>query len=174
MSFPLAVAALLFASLAGAAGLDLARLSPPGADYSLQYPADWRKSLGSRTVILRPSGSDLKAVRFRLEEHKGDPKRFADKLAAKAEAGELKKLDSRAEVKLDGRDAARLEFIETAKLTSRFGGPLPGPLSEVYYVVPRTKGFLVLAWEGFGEEYARRKPELEAIAASLRWSVAKP
>ena len=170
MRLPL-LAVLLAAIGAGASGLDRARVSPPGTDWSLEFPTGWRKSYGRRTVILRPSGRDERAVRFRLEEHGGDPKAFADRLAASA--GKLKRLESRESRELAGREGERLEFVETQTLPGRYGA-LPGPLREVYHVVPRPRGFLVLAWEGFGSEYERRKPELESIAGSLRWNAAPP
>lgn len=161
---------VLLAAAAGAtaAGIDSARFSPPAGDYAIEYPSAWRKSFGMRTLWLKPPGLDGKQLRFRLEEHDGDAKAFAEGLAAKASA--VRKLDSRTEAAVAGTKASRLEFVETVPLKSRFGGPLPGPAREVFYVVPRQKGFLVLAWEGFGEGFRRRLPELEKIVASLKLS----
>lgn len=159
---------LAAAAAASAAGIDSARFSPPAGDYSVEYPSAWRKSFGMRTLGLRPPGQDGKQLRFRLEEHDGDAKAFVEGLAAKASA--VKKLDARTEATVAGLKASRLEFVETVPLKSRVGGPLPGPAREVFYVVPREKGFLVLAWEGFGEGARRRLPELEKIVASLKLS----
>ncbi len=159
---------LAAATTATAAGIDSTRFSPPAGDYSIEYPSAWRKSFGMRTLWLRPPGQDGKQLRFRLEEHDGDAKAFVEGLAAKSTV--VKKLDSRTEATIAGLKASRLEFIETVPLKSRFGGPLPGPAREVFYVVPREKGFLVLAWEGFGEGSRRRLSELEKIVASLKLS----
>lgn len=159
---------LAAAAAASAAGIDSTRFSPPAGDYSIEYPSAWRKSFGMRTLWLKPPGQDGKQLRFRLEEHDGDAKAFAESLEAKS--SEIKKLDSRAEAAVAGLKTSRLEFVETVPLKSRFGGPLPGPAREVFYVVPRQKGFLVLAWEGFGEGARRRLPELEKIVASLKLS----
>lgn len=158
---------LAAAAVASAAGVDSTHFSPPGSDYSIEYPLSWHRSFGRRTLGLRPSGQDGKELRFRLEEHDGDAKAFVEGLAAKASA--VKKLDARTEATVAGLKAARLEFVETVPLKSRVGGPLPGPAREVFYVVPRGKGFLVLAWEGFGEGARRRLPELERIVASLKF-----
>lgn len=157
---------LAAAAAASAAGIDSTRFSPPAGDYSIEYPSAWRKSFGMKTLGLRPPGQDGKQLRFRLEEHDGDAKAFVEALAAKA--SDVKKLDSRTETTVAGLKAARLEFVEAVPLKSRVGGPLPGPAREVFYVVPREKGFLVLAWEGFGEGARRRLPELEKIVASLK------
>ena len=156
------------AATASATGIDSTRLSPPAGDYSIEYPSAWRKSFGRRTILLRPPGQDGKQLRFRLEEHDGDAKAFAEGLAAKSST--VKKLDSRTEATVAELKASRLEFVETVPLKSRFGGPLPGPAREVFYVVPRGKGFLVLAWEGFGEGARRRLPELEKIVTTLKLS----
>lgn len=157
---------VLFASAAAAAGIDSARFSPPAGDYAIEYPSAWHKSFGMRTLWLKPPGQDGKQLRLRLEEHDGDVKAFVEGLAAKAT--DVKKLDARTEATVAGRKSSRLEFVETVPLKGRFGGPLPGPAREVFYVVPREKGFLVLAWEGFGEGARRRQTELEKIVASLK------
>lgn len=156
----------LWALSAAAAGMGLERFSPPAGDYSIEHPSSWRRSFGRSTLGLRPPGQDGKALRFRLEEHDGDAPTFVEGLASQATA--VKTLASRTQLQVAGRAASRLEFIETVPLKSRLGGPLPGPAREVFYVVPRRKGFLVLAWEGFGEGCRRRLPELEAIVASLK------
>lgn len=167
-----ALLALVAVAAASAAGIDSKRFSPPAGDYAIEYPSAWQKSFGRRTLGLRPPGQDGKQLKLRLEEHDGDAKTFVDTLAAKASA--VKKLDSRKTASIGGLAADRLEFVETVPLRSRVGGPLPGPAHEVFYVVPREKGFLVLAWEGFGEGLRRRQPELESIASSLKLTAPAP
>lgn len=167
-------AVLLTAAAAGsaAAALDYTRWSHPKGDYSLEYPSDWKRSVGLETLILHPPGRNGKLLSLNVEKHPlnrkeaATPAAFVDELLKDAQG--LRRLDSRDTVKVAGRDAERLVLTETKPLKGKLGTMLPGPMSEVVVVVPFGKGFYAVRMTGVGGDFAAARPEFDRLVAGLK------
>lgn len=165
-------AAALLAALPCAAALSYTRWAHPKGDYALEYPADWKRSVGLETLILHPPGRAGKLTTVTVEKHPlgkkeaSTPASFVDQLLKDAQG--LRRLDSRDAVKVAGKDAERLVFTETTPLKGKLGTMLPGPMTEVVVVVPLAKGFYALRMSGVGADFASARPEFDRLAAGLR------
>ena len=167
---------LLLASLftvPGRAAIDYTTFEHPAGDFSVRYPVDWSESFGVRALALRPAGPDGEDARVSLEAYPlGDSPRDAAafKNALLRDAKGVKRLVSLKSVLVSGRPADRLEFVGTAGLKGLYGEPLPGPIHEVYVVVPLRDSYYVLRFQGLDGAYSRVLPEFEAMARSASFS----
>ena len=169
------LAAVLLASAAAgsaAAALDYTRWAHPKGDYSLEYPADWKRSVGLETLILHPPGRNGKLVSLNVEKHPlgakdaATPAAFVEALLKDAQG--LRRLDSRDTVKVGGRDAERLVFTETKPLKGKLGTMLPGPMTEVVVVVPFGKAYYAARLTGVGADFAAARPEFDRLVSGLK------
>ncbi|MBI5209369.1 MAG: hypothetical protein HY927_05280 [Elusimicrobia bacterium] len=143
----------------------------PRGEFLLEYPSDWKRDYGMQTVWLQPPGRDIH-VKVALELHPygrkeaATPSAFVDELMQAV--GTVKKLDAREEAKVAGRKADKLSFTETIEPKGQYGQRLPGPLQQVYYVVPvAPEWFYVLKIEGIGEPFRKTLPEFDRIAQKV-------
>ncbi|MBI3564975.1 MAG: hypothetical protein HY079_07260 [Elusimicrobia bacterium] len=168
----LAVLAAAAAALPAAAALSYTRWAHPKGDYALEYPADWKRSVGLETLILHPAGRSGKLTTLTVEKHPlgkaeaATPAAFVDQLLKDAQG--LRRLDSRDTVKVGGKDAERLVLTETTPLKGKLGTMLPGPMTEVVVVVPLAKGFYALRMSAVGGEFASARPEFDRLVAGLK------
>lgn len=166
-------AALLAALSAHAeAAIGYRNFSPPGGGYAVEYPADWKLSYGLQAIGLQAPGKEGALAKIYLELYplgKGSPatpEKFVDQLLKKS--GSLKKVESRSETKVAGKTAQRLVLVETRPLKGDYGQVLPGPMKEVYLLIPAAKKYYVLRLEGIGKAFEKSLPEFERMAGSLQ------
>lgn len=169
----LPIAALLLSMASNGCGaIGYSRFVHPSSDYVLEYPADWKVSIGLQLIDLSPPGRDAERVMVSLERHP-----FGKDSPPTAEAyinelisldGILKRLESRKAMTVAGRQAERLIFTELGPRKDESGQALPGPLLETYIVIPSGKSYYVLMLRGMGEAYSKALPEFERIAQRLR------
>jgi hypothetical protein len=154
------------------AALSYDRFSHPKGDYVVEYPSDWKRSIGIETLRLRPAGTAGGLTRVSIEKHPlgvKDPATPADFVAALLKDAEgVRKLDARETIKVAGRDAERLTFTETAALKGKNGTYLPGPMSEIVIVVPFQKGYYALRLSGMGDGLAGARPEFDRMVSGLK------
>ena len=162
----------IFLSTLSWGAVGYSRFSHPKGDYVVDYPADWKQSIGLQSLRLRPSGKETYRTKVSIERYplsKGDPptaKQFIEKLLDKSTG--LKKLEARKTVKVSGRDAERLEFVETKTLKGAYDQPLPGPLREIYIVIPLQHAYYLLRLESIADAYVKTQPEFEKIAEKFQ------
>lgn len=163
------LAALLSASPAfGAIGYSA--FKHPRGEYSLEYPADWKRTVGVETLALRPPGKKGDRVRLTLERRPVGKEEAptAESYVAGLAGDPLKKVEARARVKVAGVAAERLSLVETAELYGKHGQAFDGPLREAVVVVARRDGYLVVRLAGVGEEFAKALPEFDRLVAGLK------
>lgn len=152
--------------------LSYERFSHPKGDYVVEYPADWKRSVGLETLKLRPAGAAGKLLRVSIEKHplgSKDPAAPASYVADLLKSAEgLRRLDARETIKVSGKDAERLTLTETLALKGKLGTRLPGPMTEVVVVVPFGKGFYALRLTGMGADLAAARPEFDRLVAGLK------
>ena len=171
MKNQLVAAFLLTAALPLRAALDYTRYEHPRGDYSVEYPSNWKLSYGIQTVWFRPvARKDVvaKTSMARYPINKNDPVTPKDFLARiKKNAAPIKKVTAERDLTVSGLAATRLELTETVQLSRRHQ-PLPGPLREVYVVLPRGGDYYVLKLEGIGAAFEEALPEFERMVGTLR------
>ncbi|MBI5624255.1 MAG: hypothetical protein HY924_10780 [Elusimicrobia bacterium] len=162
--------AVLLLALPAAAAVDYAKYQHPKGDFVLEYPSDWKRYFGMQTVWLEPPARESRA-KVGLELHPygketAKAAEFAEQLMKAV--GEIKKLDTRAQAKVGGFPAERLAFTETLERKGPYGQKMPGPMQEVFYVVPvAADWFYVLKLQGIGEPFKKALPEFERMAQKL-------
>lgn len=172
------ILALLAAlALPASAAISYARFAHPRGEFALEYPSDWKRSVGVRTLHLRPKGRAGELVRVSVEQFplaKSDPKTAAEYTASLLKSAEgLKKVESRAAVKVAGRDAEKIVLIETAELKGKLGTKLPGPMREEVVIVPAEGGYLVLKLTGMGGGLPAARAEFERLVSGVTLGAAK-
>jgi hypothetical protein len=163
--------AVLFLAAPCRAAVDYTQYKHPKGDFVLEYPSDWKRYYGMQTVWLEPPSRESRAV-IGLELHpygKAEARTAAEFTAEMMKGeGAIKKLDSKAEAKVGSLKAERLAFTETIERKGAFGQKMPGPMQEVFFVVPVGKEwFYVLKLRGIGEPFQKVLPEFERIAQKL-------
>lgn len=161
---------LLLCPAGARAAMDYARFSPPNAGFTLEYPSDWKRQPGLKTVRLRPAGRDGADVRVLVELRpldKSEPATAKGYEASLSEQQAVKKIEKASDVDVDGRKGRRLSLLETAELKDRYGQKMPGPLKETHVIVPLKKGYLVARIEGIGAAYDRALPEFDRLVSKL-------
>jgi hypothetical protein len=154
------------------AALSYQRFAHPKGDYTLEYPADWKRSVGIETLKLSPPGRTGKLLRLSVEKHplgRGEaatPSAYIDGLLKDAQG--LRSLDSRDTIKVAGRDAERLVLTDTTPLAGKLGTRLAGPMTEIVVVVPLGKGFYALRMTGVGDDFAAARPEFDRLVAGFK------
>lgn len=164
----------LAASLTGAAraaAIGYTHFAHPKGDYAIDYPSDWKRSLGLQAVSLRPPGRLGTGTGVALERYpfgKDSPK-TPEAFVAELKADTIKKVESEKQVEVAGRKAARLALTVTAELKGDFGQKLAGPRREVYVVLPASSdgSYFVLRLAGVGAAFDAALPEFDRIAAKL-------
>lgn len=164
--------AVLLLPGAARAAISYSKFSHPKGDFVLEYPADWKRTFGLEAVIVRPPGKPGESARVSLEGYPIDKKSpptadaFAQSLLDGAKG--LKKVEADAATTVSGKKARRIQLIETAELKGAYNTKLPGPLREVYLIVPDGEKYFVLKLAGVGQPYLKALPEFERIASSLK------
>lgn len=167
----LAATALLLAATPASAALSYQRFVHPRRDYAIEYPSDWKRSVGIETLKLRPPGRAGQSLRLSIEKRPlgsrepATPAAFIDDLLKRAR--HVRRLESRDTVKVSGRDAERLVLTETAPLRDGLGTPLRGPVTEVIVVVPFGKSFYALRLIGAGSDLPVARREFDRLVAGL-------
>ena len=145
----------------------------PHGEYSIEYPSDWKRSLGIHTVSLRPSGRRGGDAKISVEKHPIDKRSPATAEAYAKElrgrAGKVRAIESDAEIAFAGGKARRIALKEIIELKGQYGEKLAGPLRELHLVVPRQSGFYVLKLEAIGPEFDKALPEFDRLVSSLRF-----
>jgi hypothetical protein len=173
-----AAAAVLCAAAPAFSALSYSSFAHPKGEFAFEYPSNWHKSLGLEMLALRPPGRDGKTVRVTVasypfgKDSPPTPAAYVAKLLVDAQG--LKKLERRDKVKTAAGDAERLELLETKTLRGQFGTTLPGPMRQLYVVVPRGAGYLVLALEGVGDGFTRARAEFDHLVATLKLDATPP
>ncbi len=164
--------ALLLVSAPAWSAVGYSRFAHPRGDYALEYPSDWKRTFGIEALVMRPPGKSGENARVSLEGYPIDKKSpkdaraFAERLLA--EAQKLKKVESDASATVDGVAARRITLIETVAPKGSYGQKLPGPLREVYVIVPAGGHYFVARLAGVGDTFARAAPEFDRIVGSLK------
>lgn len=162
--------ALLLAAPPAFGAIGYAAFRHPRGDYSLEYPADWKRTVGVETVSLRPPGKKGDRVRLTLERRpvgKEEAPTAASYVAALA-GDPLKKVEARSAVTVAGLPAERLALVETAELYGKHGQAFDGPLREAVVVLAQGEGYLVVKLAGVGDEFAKALPEFDRLVAGLK------
>jgi hypothetical protein len=172
-------AALMLAAVAASAGIDSTRFAHPRGDYAFEYPSGWKRSVGLQAVLVRPPGESGRRVSVTLERYPlgkkspDTPEAFEAEL--RADVGTIKTVDSEGEASVAGRRARKLSMTTTAELKGDFGVRLPGPHKELYFILPKEKGyFYVLKLVGVGQSFDAALPEFGRIAQSLKLAAPSP
>jgi hypothetical protein len=151
--------------------LSYERFAHPKGDYVLDFPSDWKRSVGMETLHLRPSGIAGKLVEVSVEKHPlgreaATPAEFIAALLKDAKG--LRRLDARDSIQVSGRDAERLTLTETRVLKGAYNTTLPGPMTETVVVVPFGKSFYVLRLRGVGHDLVAARPEFERLVSGFK------
>lgn len=152
------------------AALSYSRFAPPNAGFTLEYPSDWKRQPGLKTVRLKPAGRDGADVRVLVELRplgKSEPADAKAYEASLAEQKAVKKIEASSDVDVDGRKGRRLSLVETAELKDSYGQKMAGPLRETHVIVPLKSGYLVARIEGIGQAYDRALPEFDRLVSKL-------
>lgn len=162
--------ALLLAAPPAFGAIGYAAFRHPRGDYSLEYPSDWKRTVGVETVSLRPPGKKGDRVRLTLERRPVGKEEAptASSYVAALEKDPLKKVEARAAVKVAGLPAERLALVETAELYGKHGQALDGPMREAVVVLAQGEGYLVVKLAGVGDEFAKALPEFDRLVAGLK------
>jgi hypothetical protein len=168
-TLPLGV--LLLACAAANAAIGYTHFAHPKGDYALDYPSDWKRSLGGQALFLRLPGPTGKGTGVALERYpfgKGSPK-SPEAFIAGLKSDPIKKVDAESAVTVAGRKATRLSLTVTVELKGEFGEKLPGPRREVYIVLPAAAdgSYFVLRLAGVGKAFDQALPEFDRIASKL-------
>lgn len=165
---------LVFAFAASAvASIGYSSWRHPHGEYSIEYPSDWKRSLGIHTVSLRPSGRRGGDAKVSVEKHPIDKRSPATAEAyakeLRARAGKVRAIESDAEIPFADGKARRISLKESVELKGQYGEKLAGPLRELHLIIPRKSGFYVLKLEALGAEYDKALPEFDRLVQSLRF-----
>ncbi|MBI3553234.1 MAG: hypothetical protein HY077_12130 [Elusimicrobia bacterium] len=171
MRTALALLACLQLSAPARGAIAYTRFAHPKGEYAIEYPSDWKRSLGLQAVSLRPPGRDGVGTGVALERYpfgKDSPK-DPDAFVAALKADTIKKIDSEKLVEAAGRKARRLALTVTAELKGQYGQKLAGPRREVYIVFSpsRDGSFYVLRLAGVGKAFEAALPEFDRVAGKL-------
>jgi hypothetical protein len=168
-AFAVLAAALCTAS--ARAAISYTHFAHPKGDYALDYPSDWKRSLGLQAVSLRPPGRAGVGTGVALERYpfgKDSPKTPAAFIAGLKE-DTIKKVLSDQETTVAGRASRRIALEVTAELKGEYGQKLAGPRREVYIVMPAASdgSYYVLRLAGVGRSFEQALPEFDLIAKKL-------
>ena len=168
------VLALSSAACAWAA-IGYSKFVHPKGDYAVEYPSNWKKSYGLQALRLTPPGREGERVKLTIERYPlgknspATPEAFAKDLMDQVPG--IKKLDSDTAEELGGRKARKLAFTETADLRGKTGDKLPGPMKEIYLLVPVANSYYVLKLAGIGEAFQKALPEFEHLVKTAQFEV---